>query len=583
MNSTKLKSIEIKNFRAIGSTPVKVDLDEIVILVGPNNSGKSSILRAYELIMNDGSDDCELCIEDFPNHDDKNANKPEIILETIVDDTNKPSDKWLINIEDQVVVREKWTWEKIGKPKRVGFLSTENRWAIDTDDEKVPWGAANVAKSKRPQPHKVDAFDPPELQSKAIIGLIDAALQAKIKVLTTDKGEDTPFAKLLASVKDIQNKIIDESKEFISDIEQKLSSSLSGIFPNYSVKYDAKPEEDLHKAITFFQAESSLYVGPTDGHLSTIENQGSGAKRTILWAALKMLADQGYKIKKLKTKVNTEKSDAIRPNVLLIDEPEICLHPSAIRQACDVLYSLPESGNWQVIATSHSPIMIDYTKDNTTIVRVERLIDGSISGTTLYRPKNAKLSEDDKENLKLLNLCDPYLSEFFFGGTPIIVEGDTEYAAFSYIMSKDKGKYSDIQLIRARGKATIVSLCKILNQFNKPYAILHDTDAKECKRKKDDKVIKNPAWAVNENIVNITKESQFPVRLIASKGTFETAYFDKKLSSEKPYSAIEKIKSDTDNYTKIKSLLDYLISGEGALPDGAIEYDSMDILERVIV
>lgn len=582
MNSTKLKSIEIKNFRAIGSSPVKVDLDDIVILVGPNNSGKSSILRAYEIVMNDGSDECDLSIEDFPNHDDKNEQKPEIILETIVDETNKPADKWLIKSEEQIIVKEKWTWERIGKPKRIGFLSTENRWATDEDAEKVPWGAANVAKSKRPQPHKVDAFDPPDVQSKAILGLIDAALQTKIKALTTEKGEDTAFAKLLASVKDIQNKIIEESKEFITDIEQKLSNSLSGIFPNYSVKYDAKPEDDLHKAISFFQSESSLYVGPTGGHLSTIENQGSGAKRTILWAALKMLADQGYKIKRLKTKVNTEKSDAVRPNVLLIDEPEICLHPSAIRQACDVLYSLPESGNWQVIATSHSPIMIDYTKDNTTIVRVERQTDGTISGTTLYRPEKAKLSNDDKENLKLLNLCDPYLSEFFFGGIPIIVEGDTEYAAFSYIMSKDKHKYSDIQLIRARGKATIVSLCKILNQFNKPYSILHDTDDKECTRKKDNKVIKNPAWAVNKSILDITKESQHAVRLIASIGTFETAYFDKKLSSEKPYSAVEKIKSDTDNFSKIQTLLEYLINGEGELPEGAIEYDSMETLEQAV-
>ncbi|MFY0781743.1 hypothetical protein AB1K18_15920 [Peribacillus simplex] len=30
----------------MGSNPVEIDLDDIVVLVGPNNAGKSSILRS---------------------------------------------------------------------------------------------------------------------------------------------------------------------------------------------------------------------------------------------------------------------------------------------------------------------------------------------------------------------------------------------------------------------------------------------------------------------------------------------------------------------------------------------------------
>lgn len=42
----RLKKLIIKNFRGIGQTPVTIELDKIVVLVGPNNAGKSSILRA---------------------------------------------------------------------------------------------------------------------------------------------------------------------------------------------------------------------------------------------------------------------------------------------------------------------------------------------------------------------------------------------------------------------------------------------------------------------------------------------------------------------------------------------------------
>lgn len=59
----RLKRIIIRNFRTIGPKGISVDLDEIVVLVGPNNAGKSSILRAYNVIMSDE----KLSLDDFPN------------------------------------------------------------------------------------------------------------------------------------------------------------------------------------------------------------------------------------------------------------------------------------------------------------------------------------------------------------------------------------------------------------------------------------------------------------------------------------------------------------------------------------
>ena len=136
---------------------------------------------------------------------------------------------------------------------------------------------------------------------------------------------------------------------------------------------------------------------------------------------------------------------------MLIDEPEICLHPNAIRDACRVLYDLPNSGNWQVMVTTHSPIFIDFSRDNTTIVKVEKNAAGAIQGTTVFRPDTVQLDADDKRNLKLLNLCDPYVAEFFFGGKVIVVEGDTEYTAFNYIKAS-KLKYIRTSTLSVQGE-----------------------------------------------------------------------------------------------------------------------------------
>lgn len=43
----RLHKLQINNFRSIGTEKVEIELDDIVVLVGPNNVGKSSILRAY--------------------------------------------------------------------------------------------------------------------------------------------------------------------------------------------------------------------------------------------------------------------------------------------------------------------------------------------------------------------------------------------------------------------------------------------------------------------------------------------------------------------------------------------------------
>ncbi len=46
--------------------------------------------------------------------------------------------------------------------------------------------------------------------------------------------------------------------------------------------------------------------------------------------------------------------------------------PLAIANARDVLYSLPENNNWQIMIATHSPNFIDLSKDHTTVIRVEK-------------------------------------------------------------------------------------------------------------------------------------------------------------------------------------------------------------------
>jgi len=570
----RLTKLIIKNFRCIGSTPITIDLDDIVVLVGPNNVGKSSVLKAYEVVMSEGSTAGQLTIDDFPNGKIDSSDLPEIELHTIVFD-NSPGAEWMSQtLEGEMLVRERWRWAAPGPPSRRGFNVPLNRWAEDADPEKVPWGMAGVANARRPQPHRVDAFASPDDQAGEIVKLLMTAIKNRVESYQTDSktNKQSDFAKLLSGIADLQKKIVSESQTQIDAVQSELSGYIGRVFPGHQVIFDAKPEDDLDKALNLFKANPQLLMGPQNGYLSTIGKQGSGARRTLLWTAIRLLADSGSK----------KKADVSqRPHVLLLDEPEICLHPSAVKEACDLLYSLPTlADKWQVMITTHSPCFVDFARDHTSIVRVERQSDGKVSGTTIFRPSKAKFDSQDREQLKLMNICDPYVAEFFFGGMTIIVEGDTEFTAFKYVAGMNPRKYDGVHIVRARGKATIISLCKILNQFGAPYAVLHDSDRPTYEFK--GKARANPAWTHNNSIRVELASASNPTRLVASIPNFEAAYLGEEVKEDKPFNALQKLQTGSHTIAKISQLLDGLLDFSLPLPAGALEWTSVQQLEDAV-
>lgn len=555
----RLHKLIISNFRSIGTSPVEIELDDVVVLVGPNNAGKSSVLRAYEIVMLHGSSKGRLSIDDFPNGIVDPNNLPRVELQTIVFD-KAPGERWISETEaKEWLIRERWTWTSPNMdPTRQGFDIEKNEW-----DDQVPWGAPNVANARRPLPHRIDAFASPDSQATAIADLITGILKDNLKTIKSDPAmAQSDYQLVLEKIKELQTKVVAATEKEIQKIEAEISTYLEKIFPKHKVKVNAKPETDIEKSYTPFKAVPDVLMGPEGGYFSTIAHQGSGARRTLLWATLKYLSEAN------------DKEDS-RPHVLLLDEPEICLHPTAIREARAVLYNLPSTGSWQVIITSHSPIFIDLSKDNTTVIRVFRDEHSDVKSTTLYRPTRAKLSDDDKRNMKLLNICDPYLHEFFFGGRQIVVEGDTEYTAFSMIREMYPDEYADVQIVRARGKGIIPSVSRVLLQFSKSFSILHDSDTKETAAKKA-----NPAWGMNKTIQDVLtmENATHAVHLVACCTCFEVAMFGEEVKNEKPYNALDRIRKDQAARERVKQLLDGLLDHTKPLPGKCIRWKQIEEL-----
>jgi putative ATP-dependent endonuclease of OLD family len=424
-------------------------------------------------------------------------------------------------------------------------------------------------------------------------------LETKIRSLKqNDADEITRYESILTNLRSLRADSRVLQQEGIADIQTQANLILEQIFPNQALKVVAS-DSDGPISVDLLGDEFAIEMGAVNGSTFPLQKQGSGTQRTALWAILKLLADRGVKAKAA-AKSAKAFHEPVGPNVahiLLIDEPEVSLHPKATQHARDVLYALPNTGNWQVMITTHSPSFIDLTKDHTTIVRVEKNAQNGIEATTLYRPEVARLDADDKENLKLLNLFDSHISEAFFGGKVVVVEGDTEYSAFNFIRGREVERgnsfYKDLNVIRARGKVQVASMMKVLNHFKAKYFVLHDTDRPSTQSRVLDraasvqdrkvyrtKIIANPAWSNNRKIIDNRSEQS---RVVASIINFEEAYFAEVVEKEKPESCIEHLKADPNAYDVIKQLLDGLLQVEGIpLPPGAIVYETLDDLGAAV-
>jgi putative ATP-dependent endonuclease of OLD family len=542
--SIKITKLIVKNYRGIGPKGLEIDIDDVVILVGPNNSGKSTILKAFQLVTT--SSDTKIKIDDFYNK--LETNKPEIeIWSKVIVPANVTIaiDKW-INIDG--IVKEKWVWEKADESAiRYGFRVDLDggRWSTSVDVPKAPFSNDSTATAYRPSPTYISPFDQPEKQVEEIKKIISADIYDLIK---KTKKEDSKYIQLIADIATLQSEIKSEASAKENELATGIGSILNELFSGTTISLHVPQNSpDL----------LSSYANTKDIDFKindlSLENQGSGMQRMLLWSVLKMMAGRKkaeVKAKKTATKKVASSTDTIeekqpeKSKVLLMDEPEICLHPESIRQAKEILYSLSSENEWQVMITTHSPVFIDLSKNNTNIIRVQKA-DEAVS---LFKTNDAGLSDDEKEQLKMLNIFDPYFAEFFFSKTTIVVEGDTEYTAFRKIIENDKIKYKDIHIIRARGKYTILPIIKILKKWGKDFSVLHDSDEESNIQ----------SWPANQQILDLVGGDN-KIKLLATKKNFECAFFTKKVEKDKPYNAYTEVKKPEIS-SKVCKLLDYLCS-----------------------
>lgn len=437
----KLSALLISNFKGI-KDEIKILIDNIVVLVGPNNSCKSTILDAYEAYVSMGS---SLSLDHFYG---RNANIPVIITgifnEVTQDDIASLGQEWHLKDDPEFGECAKFQirWESPDEQGvKYSFSNKTNDW------KKGGAGGWNtLLQSRLPTPIRLNPNDGYDALEKVVKDLASKNAAQKLK---DDKSK---IANIVSEIEKLAKEVDAELAKSIGQLNSKIELELKKLFQGATVSFET--------GVGKFKAEDAIKDGSkffikTSNHPSSLEHQGTGLKRAFLWSAVNALCSEGMYKKGTKTIQNET------PKVLLIDEPEINLHPSIIKAARKAIYALADLDGWQVICTTHSPIFIDLTQDHTTLIKVSN----NQQGVFYFQTDRAHFDNDERDNLKMLNRCCPTVNEFFFYPNAILVEGDTEYLAYQYIIEKS-GMEGSYCVINCRGKANIPTFIKIFNQFN---------------------------------------------------------------------------------------------------------------------
>jgi predicted ATP-dependent endonuclease of OLD family len=165
------------------------------------------------------------------------------------------------------------------------------------------------------------------------------------------------------------------------------------------------------------------------------------------------------------------------PIILLIEEPELYIHPQLAKLFFDVMASFAETD--QVIYTTHSPLFVDaYQAENVGVVSKPNPTVG-----TRIRSCDTSAFDglDDRKLFQGFTKLNPSMNELFFAKRVLLVEGPEDSVAVAATL-KALGRIitrpEELQwsVIACGGKASIPFFQRVLNAFAIPYVVLHDVD-----------------------------------------------------------------------------------------------------------
>lgn len=481
-------------FRGVNESK-EILFDDYNIIVGQNDSGKSTILKALDLFLNDS--------EVSPDIKNTSAQENNVEIELFFSSGNKPiiideaiqttfEDEEIVSEDGLLVIKKVWDTSKTKLSPSVYVIRKsygDNDFLLLTEKDLIKkcnaLGIAtqkangeeynNVEKRQKLRNHIQDNDFPFEFiceklpntgksRGKFIFDAIKKTLprfeyfKADSPLSESDTAIQRYFRKLSES------KLEEFGTEAIQTfVEEQVGNVLSKI--TYKINQVVPGDQNVMPEITFNWSNlvQTSFKSSSAGSSVPLRYRGDGFRRIAMMAYFEHLAEEN-------------KSE--HQNIIFgFEEPETFLHPSAQEQLFEKLMGMTENG-YQIFVTTHSSIIVANSKRS----RIVHIFKENNNYTAV---------QDIQDFTGIINdlgisTNNQFIKEFEKAKVIILVEGPDDSSAFSYAAESYKQNgiierdFSDLQmvLIPIGGCDSIKhwQTLNLLQDLGKPFYIIQDSD-----------------------------------------------------------------------------------------------------------
>lgn len=462
--SILVDKVRISSFRGISN--LEISLPRVAVLIGKNNAGKTSVIKALQLALGDYSR--HLADEDFYIDDEDNICSEIIIDVSIIPaNSNEFSDEWI---------------EVFGDLRQFDASGNEFvaiRTICEKDDVKggykitrFPLSEWQAFENWTDNSVKINKKITKRIESIPFVS-IDAQrdIHQELREKTSYIGKILSEIDFTSDDKDALEELIQELNESAVEKSEVLSE-LKTHLDSLSQSFQGQGQTDITpfpKKIRDLSKRFSVHFGDNASNSFSMEYHGMGTRS---WASI--LTVKAFL--ELSEKKHTKEEECFFP-IVAAEEPEAHLHPNAQR----TLYRQLTEVNGQVIISSHSPYLAALANQQDLRVISKSNGDGILVNSL---DKGLEPEELRKIHREVIHSK----GELLFSSAIVLSEGETEAQALPLLFERYFGKEDFILGVNFIGVGGSGSKYKpyltFARDFNIPVFIFSDGEDKPIKQLK---------------------------------------------------------------------------------------------------